>query len=109
MIYKIFKLIIFIILIWLLSEFFSNTEGTTNINWMGWGLELPTDTFVFILIIFSSLIIFIDRIWLAILNLPKSAMRKFEISNNKKVEEKLVKAFYSLVMASTPQQQKKLL
>ena len=93
MIYKIFKLIIFIILIWLLSEFFSNTEGTTNINWMGWGLELPTDTFVFILIIFSSLIIFIDRIWLAILNLPKSAMRKFEISNNKKVEEKLVKAF----------------
>ena len=93
MIYKIFKLIIFIILIWLLSEFFSNTEGTTNINWMGWGLELPTDTFVFILIIFSSFIIFIDRIWLAILNLPKSAMRKFEISNNKKVEEKLVKAF----------------
>ena len=93
MIYKIFKLIILIILIWLLSEFFSNTEGTTNINWMGWGLELPTDTFVFILIIFSSFIIFIDRIWLAILNLPKSAMRKFEISNNKKVEEKLVKAF----------------
>ena len=93
MILKILKLIIFIVLIWFLSDFFSNTEGKTNINWMGWGLELPTDTFVFILIIFSSLIIFIDRIWLAILNLPKSTMRRFEISNNKKVEEKLVKAF----------------
>ena len=46
MVFKILKLIIFIMLIWLLSEFFSNTEGTTNINWMGWGLELPTDTFV---------------------------------------------------------------
>ena len=57
MILKILKLIIFIVLIWFLSDFFSNTEGKTNINWMGWGLELPTDTFVFILIIFSSLII----------------------------------------------------
>jgi uncharacterized membrane-anchored protein len=60
---------------------------------MGWGIEIPTDRLVLILLLFSIFIILIDRVWLAFLNLPKSALRKFEISNNKKVEEKLVKAF----------------
>ena len=93
MIFKILKLIIFILLIWYLSEFLANSEGETSINWMGWGIQIPTDQFVLILILFSILIIFIDRIWLAILNFPKAAFRRYEVNNNKKVEQKLVKAF----------------
>ncbi len=93
MIFKILKLIIFILLIWYLSEFFANSEGETSVNWMGWGIQIPTDRFVLILILFSILIIFIDRIWLAFLNFPKAAFRRSEVNNNKKVEQKLVKAF----------------
>ena len=93
MIFKIIKLILFILLIWYLSEFFANSEGETYINWMGWGIQIPTDRFVLILILFSVVIIFIDRIWLAFLNFPMAAFRRFEVNNNKKVEQKLVKAF----------------
>ena len=93
MIFKILKLIIFILLIWYLSEFFANSEGETSVNWMGWGIQIPTDRFVLLLILFSILIIFIDRIWLAFLNFPKAAFRRYEVNNNKKVEQKLVKAF----------------
>ena len=93
MIFKIIKLILFILIIWYLSEFFANSEGETSINWMGWGIQIPTDRFILILILFSVVIIFIDRIWLAFLNFPKAAFRRFEVNNNKKVEQKLVKAF----------------
>ena len=93
MIFKIIKLILFILIIWYLSEFFADSEGETSINWMGWGIQIPTDRFVLILILFSVVIIFIDRIWLAFLNFPKAAFRRFEVNNNKKVEQKLVKAF----------------
>ena len=93
MIFKIIKLILFILIIWYLSEFFANSEGETSINWMGWGIQIPTDRFVLILILFSVVIIFIDRIWLAFLNFPKAAYRRYEVNNNKKVEQKLVKAF----------------
>ena len=93
MIFKILKLVIFILLIWYLSEFFANSEGETSVNWMGWGIQIPTDRFILILILFSILIIFIDRIWLAFLNFPKAAYRRYEVNNNKKVEQKLVKAF----------------
>ena len=93
MIFKILKLVIFILLIWYLSEFFANSEGETSVNWMGWGVQIPTDRFILILILFSILIIFIDRIWLAFLNFPKAAYRRYEVNNNKKVEQKLVKAF----------------
>jgi uncharacterized membrane-anchored protein len=92
-IFKILKLVIFILLIWYLSEFFANSEGETFVNWMGWGVQIPTDRFILILILFSILIIFIDRIWLAFLNFPKAAYRRYEVNNNKKVEQKLVKAF----------------
>ena len=57
MIFKIIKLILFILLIWYLSEFFANSEGETSINWMGWGIQIPTDRFVLILILFSVVII----------------------------------------------------
>ena len=93
MIFKILKLVIFILLIWYLSEFFANSEGVTSVNWMGWGVQIPTDRFILILILFSILIIFIDRVWLAFLNFPKAAYRRYEVNNNKKVEQKLVKAF----------------
>ena len=93
MIFKILKFVIFILLIWYLSEFFANSEGETSVNWMGWGIQIPTDRFILILILFSILIIFIDRIWLALLNFPKAAYRRYEVNNNKKVEQKLVKAF----------------
>ena len=93
MIFKILKLVIFILLIWYLSEFSANSEGETSVNWMGWGVQIPTDRFILILILFSILIIFIDRIWLAFLNFPKAAYRRYEVNNNKKVEQKLVKAF----------------
>ena len=82
MIFKIIKLILFILIIWYLSEFFANSEGETSINWMGWGIQIPTDRFVLILILFSVVIIFIDRIWLAFLNFPKAAFRRFEVNNN---------------------------
>ena len=93
MIFKILKLIIFISIIWYLSEFFSEHPGETSINWMEWGIQIPTDRFVLIIILFSVILIFIDRIWLAFLNLPKATFRRFEVNNNKKVEQKLVKAF----------------
>ena len=93
MIFKILKLIIFISVIWYLSEFFSEHPGETSINWMEWGVQIPTDRFVLIIILFSVILIFIDRIWLAFLNLPKATYRRFEANNNKKVEQKLVKAF----------------
>ena len=93
MIFKILKLIIFIFIIWYLSEFFSERPGVTSINWMEWGIQIPTDRFILIIILFSVILIFIDRIWLAFLNLPKATFRRFEANNNKKVEQKLVKAF----------------
>ena len=93
MIFKILKLIIFISIIWYLSEFFSERPGVTSINWMEWGIQIPTDRFILIIILFSVILIFIDRIWLAFLNLPKATLRRFETNNNKKVEQKLVKAF----------------
>ena len=93
MIFKILKLIIFISIIWYLSEFFSEDPGVTSINWMEWGIQIPTDRFILIIILFSVILIFIDRIWLAFLNLPKATLRRFEVNNNKKVEQKLVKAF----------------
>ena len=93
MIFKILKLIIFISIIWYLSEFFSERPGVTSINWMEWGIQIPTDRFILIIILFSVILIFIDRIWLAFLNLPKATLRRFEANNNKKVEQKLVKAF----------------
>ena len=93
MIFKILKLIIFISVIWYLSEFFSEHPGVTSINWMEWGIQIPTDRFILIIILFSVILIFIDRIWLAFLNLPKATFRRFEANNNKKVEQKLVKAF----------------
>jgi len=93
LIFKTLKLLIFILLIWYLSEFFGNNEGLATINWMGWGIEIPTDRLVLILLLFSIFIILIDRVWLAFLNLPKSALRRYENKNNRKVEQKLIKAF----------------
>jgi len=93
LIFKILKLFILISIIWFLSEFFANSEGETNINWMGWGIQIPTDRFILILLLFSFFLIFVDRIWLAFLNLPKSALRRYEDKNNRKVEQKLIKAF----------------
>ena len=93
MIFKTLKLLIFILLIWYLSEFFGNNEGLATINWMGWGIEIPTDRLVLILLLFSIFIILIDSVWLAFLNLPKSALRRYENKNNRKVEQKLIKAF----------------
>ena len=84
MIFKILKLIIFISIIWYLSEFFSERPGVTSINWMEWGIQIPTDRFILIIILFSVILIFIDRIWLAFLNLPKATLRRFEANNNKK-------------------------
>ena len=85
MIFKTLKLLIFILLIWYLSEFFGNNEGLATINWMGWGIEIPTDRLVLILLLFSIFIILIDRVWLVFLNLPKSALRRYENKNNRKV------------------------
>jgi uncharacterized membrane-anchored protein len=92
-IFRILKLIIFIAIIWYVSNFIANTEGTTTINWIGWGIELPTDRLIFILIIFAALLIFVDRILIFIFNIPKLAFRRLEAKKNQKVEHKLVKAF----------------
>ena len=59
MIFRILKLIIFIAIIWYISNFIANTEGTTTINWIGWGIELPTDRLIFILIISNLISLFI--------------------------------------------------
>ena len=93
MIFRILKLIIFIAIIWFVSNFISNTEGNTTISWIGWGIELPTDRLIFILIIFAALLIFIDRVLIFIFNVPKSALRRLEAKKNQKVERRLVKAF----------------
>ena len=93
MIFRVVKLILFLIIIGLVSNFIANTEGSTTINWMGWGIELQTDKFMLISLIFVVILIFLDRIWILIINIPKSAIRRLDQKNSKKVEQKLVKAF----------------
>ena len=91
--FRILKLIIFVIIIGFVSNFISSSEGSTTINWMGWGVELSTDIFIFILLIMAGLIVFIDRIWILLFNIPKLAIRRLNSKNSEKVEQKLVKAF----------------
>ena len=93
MIFRAVKLILFLIIIGVVSNFIANTEGNTTINWMGWGIELQTDKFILIALIFVVILIFLDRIWILIVNIPKSAIGRLDKKNSKKVEQKLVKAF----------------
>ena len=82
MIFRVVKLILFLIIIGLVSNFIANTEGSTTINWMGWGIELQTDKFMLISLIFGVILIFLDRIWILIINIPKSAIRRLDQKNS---------------------------
>ncbi len=93
MILNFIKLIIIIIIIGLLASVISFTEGRTNIDWLGWGINLETSHFLMILILFSLIIVFLDRVWRYLVLLPKIATSRRDNANREKVENKLVKAF----------------
>ena len=81
-----------LILIGIIAVTISETEGRTKINWLGWGIDLKTilcNNFGFFLLNFN----FLDRIWLMIINIPKSAIIRRDKKNREKVEKSLIRAF----------------
>ena len=93
MLFKFVKLFISIFLIGAIAIIISETEGITKINWLGWGIELKTSYFVIVLAFFCLILIFLDRIWLMLINIPKSAILRRDKKNREKVEKSLIKAF----------------
>ena len=93
MVYRFFKIIVFLILIVFVSSVLSNTEGLTKIDWLGWGIEIETSHFIMILIFVGFLIIFVDRVWRFLISFPKAALIRRDKKNRSKVEQNLIKAF----------------
>ena len=93
MVYRFFKIIIFLVLIILISSLLSNTEGITKIDWLGWGIEIETSYFIMISIVFCFFIIFVNRVWMFVMSFPKAALQRRDEKNRSKVEQNLVKAF----------------
>ena len=90
---KFFKLIIFFILIVFVSIIITNTQGTSRIDWLGWGIEVETSYFVLMLFFVVILIIFLDRFFRFLLSFPSNAVQRRDKKNMEKVEKNLVKAF----------------
>ena len=97
MVYRFFKIIIFLILIFFVSSILSDTEGQTKIDWLSFGIEIETSNFILLLIFVGFLIIFFDRVWRLLISFPKSALIRRDNKNRSKVEKNLVKA---LLLAS---------
>ena len=93
MLFRFIKFFLSLILIGIIAVTISETEGRTKINWLGWGIDLKTSYFVIILAFFSLILIFLDRIWLMIINIPKSAIIRRDKKNREKVEKSLIRAF----------------
>ena len=93
MIIRVVKLILLLVIIGFVSTFLANTKGNTTINWIGWAIELPTNRLIIISLFLGLILIFIDRLWILICNIPKISFQKIEKLNREKVEQKLVKAF----------------
>ena len=93
MVYRFFKIIVFLILIFFVSSILSDTEGQTKIDWLSFGIEIETSNFILLLIFFVFLIIFFDRVWRLLISFPKAALIRRDNKNRSKVEKNLVKAF----------------
>ena len=93
MIFKFLKLIVSLLLIVFITILISETEGNTKIDWLGWGIEIETSYLVLILAFFSLILIFLDRLWLMIINIPSAAISRRDKKNRQKVEQNLVKAY----------------
>ena len=93
MIFKFLKLIVSLLLIVFIAILISETEGNTKIDWLGWGVEIETSYLVLILAFFSLILIFLDRLWLMIINIPSTAISRRDKKNRQKVEQNLVKAY----------------
>ena len=93
MIFKFLKLIVSLLLIVFIAILISETEGNTKIDWLGWGVEIETSYLVLILAFFSLILIFLDRLWLMIINIPSAAISRRDKKNRQKVEQNLVKAY----------------
>ena len=93
MIFKFLKLIVSLLLIVFIAILISETEGNTKIDWLGWGIEIETSYLVLILAFFSLILIFLDRLWLMIINIPSAAISRRDKKNRQKVEQNLVKAY----------------
>lgn len=93
MLFRFIKFFLSLILIGIIAVVISETEGRTKINWLGWGIDLKTSYFLIILAFFSLILIFLDRIWLMIINIPKSAITRRDKKNREKVEKSLIRAF----------------
>ena len=97
MVYRFFKIIVFLILIFFVSSILSDTEGQTKIDWLSFGIEIETSNFILLLIFVGFLIIFFDRVWRLLISFPKAALIRRDNKNRSKVEKNLVKA---LLLAS---------
>ena len=84
MIFKFLKLIVSLLLIAFIAILISETEGNTKIDWLGWGIEIETSYLVLILAFFSLILIFLDRLWLMIINIPSTAISR----RDKKIDKR---------------------
>ena len=75
MIFKVIWWSVKIIAVCFLVAIISNQEGITEIEWIGWKMEVPTSILIGGLIILILIILWIYNLWKIILNLPSKIFR----------------------------------
>ena len=97
MIFKVIWWSIKIIAVCLLVAIISNQEGITEIEWIGWKMEVPTSILIGGLIILILIILWIYNLWKIILNLPSKIFRMIRENRQKSGYNALA---YGLVASS---------
>ena len=97
MIFKVIWWSIKIIAVCLLVAIISNQEGITEIEWIGWKMEVPTSILIGGLIILILVILWIYNLWKIILNLPSKIFRMIRENRQKSGYNALA---YGLVASS---------
>ena len=54
------------------ANWLSNQPGMMQIEWLGWRMEMPTSLAVTVVLVFSLLLVFFDRIFRIFIEIPKS-------------------------------------
>mgnify|MGYP001367418222 CR=1 FL=1 len=97
MIFKVIWWSIKIIAVCLLVAIISNQEGISEIEWIGWKMEVPTSILIGGLIILILIILWIYNLWKIILNLPSKIFRMIRENRQKSGYNALA---YGLVASS---------
>ena len=97
MIFKVIWWSIKIIAVCLVVAIISNQEGITEIEWIGWKMEVPTSILIGGLIILTLIILWIYNLWKIILNLPSKIFRMIRENRQKSGYNALA---YGLVASS---------